>query len=121
MSYVKIDDPSKRGEIVQDDIIARKNRLKKNFKLERAQKLNVAEAQERFFEPVPTSQALTTETLKQLDKNLEAIALTQNQLLPSSQAAIEIYDAEDTIINIDALMQDTLAGAEPRSNPTKLC
>jgi len=54
----------------------RKNRLKKNFKHERAQKLNVAEAQERFFEPVTTSQALTTKALKQLEKNLEAIALT---------------------------------------------
>jgi len=44
-----------------------------------------------------------TEALKQLDKTLEAIALTQNQLLPSSRAAIEgpieICDAEDTIIN----------------------
>jgi len=44
-----------------------------------------------------------TEALKQQDKSLEAIALTQNQLLPNSQAAIEgpieIYDAEDTIIN----------------------
>jgi len=55
MSYIKINDPSKRDEIVQD-YIARKNRLKKNFKLEHAQKLNAAEAQEKFFEPVTTSQ-----------------------------------------------------------------
>jgi len=108
MSYIKIDDPSKRDKIVQD-YIARKDRLKKEFKRERAQKLNIAEVQERFFEPVTTSQALTTDALKQLDKNLEAF--TQNQLLLSPQAAIEA----PTLINLDVLMKDALAGAEEGS------
>jgi len=48
MSYIKINDPVKRDKIVQD-FISRKNRIKENFKRERAQELNAAIAQEKFF------------------------------------------------------------------------
>ena len=83
MSYLKITNPKNRDAIVQE-YIAQKNRLKENFRLERAQKLNAAQAQEEFFQPVTQSQALTTDALKKLDKNqaeaLEGIARTQNQI-----------------------------------------
>jgi len=102
MSYVKIDNPMKRDKTVQD-YISRKNKIKENFKRERAHKLNTAIAQEKFFEPVTASQALTTEALKQLQDSV-----VQNQILPSPQPAIT-----DGIINLDKFTQNALAGLKP--------
>jgi len=69
MSYLKIDDLIKRDEIVQN-FIFRKNIIKENFKRERVQELNAAIAQEKFFEPIMTLQAQTTEVLKQLQDSV---------------------------------------------------
>ena len=129
MSYIKITNPENRDAIVRE-YIARKNRLKENFRLERAQKLNAAQAQEEFFQPVTQSQALTTDALKKLDKNqseaLEGIARVQNQFLqalpytekPQADSTMidgltNYYDAEDEPIILDSSMADALAGLEP--------
>jgi len=66
---LKIDNPIKRDNIVQY-YISRKNRIKENFKRERAHKFNAAIAQERFFEPLTTSQSLTPKTLKHLQDSV---------------------------------------------------
>jgi len=100
MSYLKINDPAKRDKIVQD-VISRKNRIKENFKRERAQKLNAAIAQEKYFQPVTTSQAQTTEASKQL-QNLVT--------LPSYNVQPAITDG---VINLDEFIQNALAGLEP--------
>jgi len=97
MSYLKIHDPIKRDKIVQD-FISRKNKLKENFKRERERELNAAIAQEKFFEPVTTSQAQTTDALKQL--------LT----LPNYNVQPAITDG---VINLDEFTQNALAGLEP--------
>lgn len=124
MSYTDIKDPSRRDKIVQD-YIARKNRLKENFRVEHAQKLNASQAQEEFFAPVTRHQAKTTTALEQLDKNQRDTANTQNQFLealpyfagPQADSTFlegptRFYDAEDETVNLDALMQDALAGSE---------
>jgi len=98
MSYLKIHDPVKRDHIVQD-CISRKNRIKENFRLERAQELNEIIAQEKFFEPIIASQAQTTNALKQLQNSV-----VQSQILPA---------ITDGVINLDEYTQNALVGLEP--------
>jgi len=81
------------------DFISRKNRIKENFKLGRAQEFNAATAQEKYFQPVTTSQAQTTKLVKQLQDSFA---------LPSFQPTIT-----DKVSNLDKYTQNALAGLEP--------
>jgi len=131
MAYLKISDPRKREELVED-YLSRKKRVRKMLRAEQLQKTDVEKGVTEFFKPVTDSQTkladLQTKTLGAIEEQRPILGelvssrqpvtystpwetRTRSRLLYDDDAETQYHSADDETINLSRAAQRALTSS----------